>query len=82
MLAASFFIKAEDEGGNPMRKAADAVLHALLSSVAPLAHQTPEALLAQLRQAGFKVDSAEQTLISVTGPERDAQFKALGLIFH
>lgn len=82
MLGASFFIQEEGEGGNPMRKASEAVLQAPLSAVAPLAHQSPDVLLAQLQQAGFKVNSTEQTLISITGPERDAQFKALSLIFR
>jgi len=82
MLAASFFIKAEDEGGNPARKASQAVLKAPLSQVAPLSGQSPQALVQALRTAGFTVTSEDQTLDSITGPEREAQFKALSVIFH
>lgn len=84
ILAASFFIK-EDEGeggGHPARRATQAVLNAPISSIAPLAKQTPEELLASLQKAGFKVESSSQTLISVTGPEQGNQFKALATIFH
>lgn len=83
ILAASFFIKEEDEGGgHPARRASQAVLHAPLTSIAPLAHQTPEALLAALQKAGFKAQSTNQTLDSITGPEEHDQFKALAVIFH
>jgi hypothetical protein len=82
ILAASFFIKREDEGGNPNRRAGRAVLEAPITLVATLAKQEPAALVASLRQAGFTVTSAEQTLISVTGPEREKQLKALALAFH
>lgn len=83
ILAASFFIGGEEEGGgHPAFRASKAVLAAPLSTVATLAKQPPEALMATLKQAGFKVDTPEQTLLSVTGPERGQQFKALGLIFH
>jgi hypothetical protein len=84
ILAASFFIKGEDEGGggNPAFRASKAVLAAPLSTVATRASGGCLASVATLKQAGFKVGSAEQTLLSVTGPERDQQFKALALIFH
>ncbi len=84
ILVASFFIQEEEEGkgGNPARRASQAVVQAPISQIAPLAHQKPEELIAALQQAGFKVDSPEQTLISITGPEQGRQFKALAAIFH
>lgn len=82
MLAASFFIKKDEEGGNPARKVSQAVIRAPLSQVAPLSGQRPQALVEALRAAGFTVASADQTLESITGPEREAQFKALSVIFH
>lgn len=84
ILLASSFIKEEDEGkgGNPGRRATKAVLNAPISDIAPLAGQSPQALLADLQKAGFKVESPSQTLISVTGPEQPNQFKALAVIFH
>ena len=84
ILAASFFIQEEDKGkgGNPARRASQAVVQAPISQIAPLAHQKPEELMAALQKAGFEVESADQTLISVTGPEQGQQFKALATIFH
>jgi hypothetical protein len=83
MLTASFFIQSDEEGGgNPGRRAQEAVVKAPLSQIAPLAGQSPQALVEALRTAGFKVESAEQTLESITGPEHDAHFKAFAAIFH
>lgn len=82
LLGASFFIQEEDEGGNPARRASQAVLAAPISAVAGLTSRTPDQLVADLRAAGFQVTSAQQTLNAVTGPERDKQFKALAVIFH
>ncbi len=82
ILAASFFIPEEEKGGNPGKRATQAVLSAPISAIAPLAHQSPDELIATLQQAGFKIQSADQTLQSVTGPEHEAQFKALAAIFH
>lgn len=80
LLAGSFFVQ-EEGGGHPAQRTAKAVLNAPLSAVAPLAGQSPEALIAKLREAGFKVESADQALSSVTGPQPDAQFKALAVVF-
>lgn len=82
LLAGSFAVQPPQQGGNPAVRAGKAVLNAPVRTVAALSNQTPEALIATLRSAGFQVESAEQTLISVTGPERDPQFKALGLAFR
>ncbi len=84
ILAASFFIQEEKDGkgGNPGRRATMAVLNASISDIAPLAHQSPQALLADLQKAGFLIESTNQTLISVTGPEQANQFKALAVVFH
>ncbi|MGE5452232.1 MAG: DUF4405 domain-containing protein [Acidobacteriota bacterium] len=86
ILGASFFIQEEDkgkgQGGNPGRRATLAVLNAPISDIAPLAHQTPQALLANLQKAGFAIQSTDQSLISVTGPQQSDQFKALAVVFH
>lgn len=82
VLVASFFIPEEEKEGNPGKRATQAVLSAPISAIAPLANQTPAELVNTLQQAGFKIQSPDQTLLSVTGPERDQQFKALGTIFH
>lgn len=84
ILVASFFIQEEKDGkgGNPGRRATMAVLNAPISEIAPLAHQTPQALLADLQKAGFLIESPNQSLISVTGPEQANQFKALAVVFH
>ncbi|HET8693747.1 MAG TPA: DUF4405 domain-containing protein [Aquabacterium sp.] len=82
ILLVSFFIPEEDKGGHPARRASQAVLQAPIHDIAPLAHQTPDALVSSLKQAGFSVSSADQTLLSVTGPEEEQQFKALATIFH
>ncbi len=82
VLVGSFFIHEEDEGSNPARRVTQAVLTAPLHDIAPLAHRTPAELTTALQQAGFKIESSDQTLQSITGPEREAQFKALAAIFH
>lgn len=84
ILAASFFIQEDKDGkgGNPGRRATMAVLNAPISDIAPLAHQTPQALLAELQKAGFVIESPNQSLISVTGPEQANQFKALAVVFR
>jgi hypothetical protein len=82
ILAGSFFIKEEEKGGNPARRASEAVLNAPLTAVAPLAGQTPDALADSLRAAGFQVSSTSQTLADITGPQREQRFKALAVIFH
>lgn len=81
MLGASFFIQEEEEGGNPMRRVTTAVMKAPLSSVAPLSGLSADTMVGKLRAAGFQVESAEQNLASITGPERDQQFKALAVLF-
>jgi hypothetical protein len=82
LLVASFFVPKAEKGGNPAMRAGFAVLDAPVTTVAALAKQSPEAVMASLRAAGFKVESADQTLVSVTGPERGQQFKALATVFH
>ena len=82
VLAGSFFIKEDEKEGNPAKRTTQAVLSAPISAIAPLAHQSPSQLVATLQQAGFTVQSPDQTLQAVTGPEREQQFKALGAIFH
>jgi hypothetical protein len=81
MLAGSFFVKGDDEGGNPVRKVMPAVSSAPLSALAGIAHRTPEQLVADLRAAGFKVASAEQSIAAIAGPKRDDQSKAIGVVF-
>ena len=80
ILAASFFIKEDEEGGHPGKRATQVVLHAPLTSVAPLVGQAPEALVAKLQAAGFKSANAGQSVADIAGPDQGQQFKALGAI--
>lgn len=49
-------------GGNPMRRFVDQAAQAPLAALAPVVGETPEALIARLTAAGFKVDAPTQTL--------------------
>ena len=82
MLTASFFIRSDEGGGHPAMRVTRAVMAAPLSEIAPLAHQSPDAAVKALRDAGFQVQDASQTLGSITGPEQGQQFKALAALFH
>jgi Na+/melibiose symporter-like transporter len=79
LLAASFFITPEEEG-SPVRLVMSTMLQSPLKNLAPLAGQTPEALVAKLQQAGFKASSPDQTLTEIAGPEREQQNKALATV--
>lgn len=81
LLVTSFFIKGEEED-HPAQRVMQAALNAPLKDLAPLAHQTPDALIATLQAAGFKVESPEQSLQSVTGADRERQADALRAVFH
>jgi hypothetical protein len=82
ILVVSFFIQEEEDGGSPAKRASQAVLAAPLSAIAPLAHTTAPALVDRLTRAGFKVTSSDQSLTSITGPQRAPQMKALAVIFN
>jgi hypothetical protein len=81
ILAGSFFIKEDEEGGgHPGKRATQVVLRAPLSSVAPLVGQPPDALVAKLQAAGFKNASAADSVATIAGPDQGQQFKALAAI--
>lgn len=80
LLVASFFIKGEEED-HPAQRVAKAVLNTPIKDLAPLAHRSPAALTSALQAAGFKIESAEQTLQSVAGTDREQQGRALGVVF-
>ncbi len=81
LLAGSFFIQEDEGGGNPVRKVMPAINNAPISALAPLAHRSPEDIVADLRAAGFTVASADQSIAVIVGPKRDDQSKAIGVIF-
>lgn len=83
LLAASFLSPPAGMGEekSPPVLAFDAILNAPISMVAPLAGKCEAQLLEELQAAGFAVAQADQTLASVTGPERKVQGKAMRVVF-
>ncbi len=81
LLIGSFFIQEDEGGGNPVRKVMPAINNAPISALAPLAHRSPEDIVADLRAAGFTAASADQSIAVIVGPKRDDQSKAIGVIF-
>jgi hypothetical protein len=71
----------KQRGPNPQRLALDALSRVPLSAVAPLAHRSPEEVVASLTAAGFTVTGADDTLEHLAGKEREAQGRAFGAIF-
>lgn len=67
----------EEEGGNPARLAAEAVLKAPLTQVAALTGKDVAALRRGLEAGGFQVTGPEQTLGAIAGEERERQMQAL-----
>lgn len=80
LTAAALLAPAEKEG-NPVRRAADAVMKAPLAQVAALAHKDTAVLLADLRAAGFTVKGPEQSLADLTGDDHDAHHRAIDAVF-
>jgi hypothetical protein len=81
ILAGSFFVQEDEGGGNPVRKVMPAISSAPLSALAPLAHRSADDIVADLRAAGFKVASADQSIAVIVGPKREDQSKAIGVVF-
>lgn len=80
LLAASFIAPPGKGGKPPHVLAAQAVLDAPLPQVAALAGKDTPTLLAQLQAAGINAD-ADRSLRAASGPEREKQMKALGIVF-
>lgn len=80
LLAASFYSPPGKPAKPPHVLAAQAVLDAPLPQVAALAGKDTQVLLAQLQAAGIAAD-ADRSLRQASGPERDRQMKALGIVF-
>lgn len=68
---------AEEEGGNPARLAAEAVLKAPLAQVAALTGKDVAALRGALEADGFAVAGPEQTLDAIAGEDRERRRHAL-----
>lgn len=80
ILIASFFIQENEEDGHPGKRATQIMLHAPLSTVAPLLGQSPETLVSKLQAAGFKQAAPSQSLSDIAGPDQGQQFRALGTV--
>lgn len=67
----------EEEGGNPARLAAEAVLKAPLGQVAALTGKDVAALKGALEAEGFAVAGTDQTLGAIAGEDRERRQHAL-----
>jgi hypothetical protein len=81
VIAASFVRLGGDSGSPPPFLAMQAVLNAPLSAVAPLSGRSADALLAELRAAGFALRDSGQSLGPLVGRDREREGKALGILF-
>lgn len=80
LLAASFVAPNGKAGTPPHILAMQAVLDAPIERVADLAGKDTPSVLARLQAAGIAVD-AGQSLRKASGPDRERQMKALGIVF-
>lgn len=81
LLTALSFLPAAGGGESPARLTMGAVAQAPLAALAPLAGKDSTRLLLQLREAGFPAHDAQQSLASLTGGDREAQGRALAVVF-
>jgi len=83
VIAATFMpLPGQDEGGaSPPVLALRALTKAPLSQVAPLTGRSAEALLADLKQAGITLDSADQPLDSALQGDRERTGAAMRVLF-
>jgi hypothetical protein len=81
VLLASFVPLGGAKSAAPPVLAMNAVARAPLSAVAPLTGRPVDSLVAQLRSAGFDISGPEATIASVAGASRDAQGKAMAILF-
>ena len=82
LLAASFFVPVEEgEGLPPPVMALQGVMRAPVSTVAQVAGKPEAELLAALQAGRIPVESADQTIASVVGEDREATDKAVRIIF-
>ena len=82
LLAASFLAPGEEgEGLPPPVVALRGLMGAPVSTVAQVAGKPEAELLAALQAGGIAVKSADQTLASVVGEDREATDKAIRIIF-
>jgi aryl-alcohol dehydrogenase-like predicted oxidoreductase len=69
-------------GMSPPALAIQAVTHAPLSQIAPLTGRPAAQLLADLASAGVPLTSADQSVASVVGADRERQGKAIAVLFQ
>lgn len=72
----------KEGGASPPVMAMQAVMKTPLAQVAPLTGRTAEVLLADLKQAGIVLDSADQTLDSVVRGDRPRTGVAMRVLFN
>lgn len=81
-LAGSFTPAPEKGGGGrPITRVYDTVLKAPLTNVAALRGETPDALVAKLKAAGFEVPDPQTSIASLTKGDREQQEKAITALF-
>jgi len=81
VLALSFLVPETEEEPRPQQLALHAIGHTPLKDLAPLTGRTPEQMLAALQAAGMPARSAEQSLDSLTGADREKEDDAVRLLF-
>lgn len=82
LTAASFVPQpARPGGGSPPQLAMRTLLDAPLQHLAPLAGQSPEALVARLRAAGYAQADVGSTLGDLAGHQREREAQLLRLVF-
>ncbi len=82
MLAGSFTPNAGGGGSPPPVLAMKAVTSAPLTALAPLTGKPVADLIADLGKAGITLPSAEASIDSVTGGNRELQGKAMAVLFR
>lgn len=82
VLGASFFVQGEEgEGLPPPVVALQGLMRAPVSTVAQVAGKPEAELVAALQTGGIAIESADQTLASVVGEDREKTDKAVRIIF-
>jgi hypothetical protein len=82
VIGGSFIPVASGGGVSPPALAIQAVTRAPLAQVAPLTGRSVEQLLADLTAAGIQAKSADQSVASIVGPDRERQGKAIAVLFQ
>jgi hypothetical protein len=80
LTVAAFVPIGSPRGGDGMMLFMDAALNAPLNDLARVLKKDPQVLLSQLQSEGFKMNSIDQSIASVTGQEPEQRFRALQVL--